>query len=78
MYPLILEQGPNMYKVLRVIPKHNFINTKNKTLNLKVLKLYQEYFNADKVVQNSDKFIFVENIPEIEYEEINIDNKTLE
>lgn len=70
IFPTIIEKDSNLYKILRIIPKHNFIKKGETQVNLKVLEFYKNYFNSDKVVQNDTHFIFLKYIPEIEFEEI--------
>lgn len=54
------------YLIKRRIPHHNFQGENAK----KMVKAWMEYLDCDNVLQNPTHYLFVELIPEVEFEEV--------
>ena len=60
-YYNVIYNKDRAYKILRVIPIHNFLN-KNQSLNQKVLGLYVNEIGGNHVLQNHNNFIICQEI----------------
>jgi len=52
--------------------EHNFQN-KDGSINMDVLKLWRDHLDCDHVLRNNNRFLLVETLEEIEFEEIKED-----
>jgi hypothetical protein len=59
----IIYNGDKAYKILDIIPIHQFQN-KNQTINKQVLGLYVNEKKGDHVLQRDGKFLICETIQE--------------
>lgn len=65
----LIQHGGILWKIKKEISKEVF--TINEEINYEFVKSFKEYLNCDHVLQNQNQFLFVEEIPELEFEEIN-------
>jgi hypothetical protein len=63
LYSNIIRNGDKAYKVLNVIPIHNFLNSDN-TVNKQILGLYVDEKNGDHVLKQDNNFLICETIEE--------------
>jgi len=61
-----------LYLVLRDMNPHTFHNKAGEFLNDKLLA-WKEFLGAEHVLKVEDKFLFVEEIKPIDFEELNIE-----
>jgi len=54
------------YLIKRKIPHHNFQGESAK----KMVKAWMEFLDCDNVLQNSSHYLFVELIPEVEFDDV--------
>lgn len=59
----IVEFNDNLYQLIRMIKKTRFTDIEG-------VKIYSEYLHADSIKQNQTHYLFLRDIPDIEYEEI--------
>lgn len=63
LYPNIVYNNGIAYKILTIIPIHNFAD-KNGNINKQVLGMYVHEKGGDHVLQRQDKFLICETIEE--------------
>jgi hypothetical protein len=63
LYSNIIRNGDKAYKVLNIIPIHNFLNSDN-TVNKQILGLYVDEKNGDHVLKQDNNFLICETIEE--------------
>lgn len=63
LYSNIVYNGDIAYKILTIIPMHNFAD-KNGNINKQVLGMYVHEKGGDHVLQRQDKFLICETIEE--------------
>lgn len=64
----VINHNDTVYKIKREVKQHNF--TYEGQIHLDVVKEFKEFLNCDHVLQKGDAFLFCEEIPSIEWEEI--------
>ena len=65
----IIEMNGKLYLLIRTISKE-YIDSRKKGTKEEVLKLWQEGLKADKILQNSTEYIFVNSIDDVDFEEV--------
>lgn len=65
----IIEMNGKLYILIRTISKE-YIDSRKKGTKEEVLKLWQEGLKADKILQNSTEYIFVNSIDDVDFEEV--------
>ena len=67
MFEKLLYHEDKAYMIIREIPKHNTENLKDMTPGAYV-KEWKDYLSADRVLQNPNSYLFVQELSEPEYE----------
>jgi len=65
----LINHGGILWRIKKEVSKETFII--NEEINYEFVKSFKEYLNCDHVLQNQNNFLFVEEISELEFEEIN-------
>lgn len=65
----IIEMNGKLYLLIRTISKE-YIDSRKKGTKEEVLKLWQEGLKADKILQNTTEYIFVNCIDDVDFEEV--------
>jgi hypothetical protein len=60
--------------VLRDMPSHQFEDKKQVVDNTKI-KVWKRWLEADHVLKVNDRYLFVEVVPEIEFQEIKLEEE---
>jgi|TARA_R110000744_G_scaffold195803_1_gene314922 hypothetical protein len=63
LYSNIIHNGDKAYKILIVLPVHNFLNSNN-TINKQVLGMYVNEKGGDHVLKQDNNFLICETIEE--------------
>jgi hypothetical protein len=63
-----------LYVVLRDMPTHQFEDKKQVVDNTKI-KVWKRWLEADHVLKVNDRYLFVEVVPEIEFQEIKLEEE---
>lgn len=56
------------------MPSHQF-EDKNKIVDNTKIKVWKRWLQADHVLRFNERYLFVEVVPEIEFQEINLDQE---
>jgi hypothetical protein len=65
----LFKHGDLLYLINRVMPLHQF-HDKTGVFNNEKMKAWKEWLNCDHVLKHNEMYLFVETIPEHEFEEI--------
>ena len=68
----LFKHGDNLYVVLRDMPSHQFEDKNQVTDNTKI-KVWKRWLEADHVLKLDNRYLFVEEIKQIEWEEIKLE-----
>ena len=60
----LFRNGDELYKIIRRIPVHNFVEKKSGSIIPEVFNLWKEHLGADKVLKQNETFIFCETVPD--------------
>lgn len=70
----LFHNNGTLYVVLRDMPSHQF-EDKNKVVDNTKIKVWKRWLQADHVLRFNERYLFVEVVPEIEFEEINLEEE---
>ncbi len=75
MFKRLYIHNDQYYILNRSISTHNFENKGE--VDLEYVKLWRDYLGCDHVLRTQTHFLFVETLPEYEFEEIKEEIKTI-
>jgi hypothetical protein len=70
----LFQYHDTLYLVVRAMPLHQF-HDKTGEFNNEKLKAWKEWLGCDHVLKHNEVYLFVETIPEHEYEEVKWDDE---
>ena len=70
----LFHNNGTLYVVLRDMPTHQFEDKKQVVDNTKI-KVWKRWLEADHVLKVNDRYLFVEVVPEIEFQEIKLEEE---
>ena len=70
----IIQSNGVLYEVKKKIPKHNFKN-KNEGEIKSFIRQWRNYLGYSKTLQSNTHFIFANTIFDVEFQDVNIDEK---
>ena len=70
----LFQNNGTLYVVLRDMPTHQF-EDKNKVVDNTKIKVWKRGLEADHVLKVNDRYLFVEVVPEIEFEEVKLEEE---
>ena len=70
----LFHNNGTLYVVLRDMPTHQFEDKKQVVDNNKI-KVWKRWLEADHVLKVNDRYLFVEVVPEIEFQEIKLEEE---
>ena len=65
----LFKHGELLYLVNRVMPLHQFHDKKG-VFNNEKMKVWKEWLDCDHVLKHNEMYLFVETLPEHEFEEL--------
>ena len=65
----LFKHGDTLYLVNRVMPLHQF-HDKTGVFNNEKMKAWKEWLGCDHVLKHNESYLFVEIIPEYEFEQV--------
>lgn len=65
----LFKHGELLYLVNRVMPLHQFHDKKG-VFNNEKMKVWKEWLDCDHVLKHNEMYLFVETLPEYEFEEL--------